>query len=143
MASIVELREMTTAKLETKLEDAREELFNLRFQRASGRLEDYSRRREVRREIAQLQELLHKRQLAAEVAAQHPQVASVLAGKTWSAVASFSYEDSAWNVQFTDDDGRDLASAKVNLNQAKPSGRRARRNKPQSQLVTSYVIAGK
>jgi large subunit ribosomal protein L29 len=143
MANIVELREMTTAKLEAKLEDAREELFNLRFQRASGRLEDYSRLREVRREIAQLQELLHKRQLAAEAAAQHPQVAAALAGKTWSAIANFSYEDSAWNVQFTDDDGRDLASAKVNLNQAKLSGRRARRSKPQSQLVTSYVIAGK
>ena len=51
MASIVELRDTSEDELEEMLENAREELFNLRFQHASARLEDFSRLRKVRREI--------------------------------------------------------------------------------------------
>ncbi len=42
MASIVELRDLSDEKLEEKLENAREEMFNLRFQHASARLDDLS-----------------------------------------------------------------------------------------------------
>ena len=59
MASIVELNQMSNDKLEKTLEEAREELFNLRFQKASARLENTARLRHVRREVAQVETVLH------------------------------------------------------------------------------------
>lgn len=58
MTSIVELREMSTDKLEEALENAREEMYNLRFQRATGRLENYSQLKKTRQEIARLATVL-------------------------------------------------------------------------------------
>jgi large subunit ribosomal protein L29 len=49
-----ELRELADNDLETKLVEARRELFNLRFQLATGRLDNIARIPEVRREIARL-----------------------------------------------------------------------------------------
>ena len=126
MAHIVELREKSDEELEEMLENAREEMFNLRFQLASARLSDLSRVRTVRREIAQFETVLHMRDLAIERAAQQPEVAQVLKGKEWFAEASYSYEESAWQVSFNDDDD-ELASALVNLNQKRPKSRRVRR----------------
>lgn len=142
MAKIVELRGMSVDKLEEMLENAREEMFNLRFRNASSQLEDYSRLKTVRREIAQLKTVLGMRQLAADSAAAQPDIASALAGKEWQATSRFSYEDSAWRVEFVDNDGNDLASAMVDLNKKLPSGRKNYRQKQQPQLVTSYEIAG-
>ena len=48
---IVELGE---TELEQRLKDSREELFNLRFQHATGQLENTGRLRQVRRDIARL-----------------------------------------------------------------------------------------
>ena len=126
MAHIVELREKSDEELEEMLENAREEMFNLRFQLASARLSDLSRVRTVRREIAQLETVLHMRDLAIERAAQQPEVAQVLKGQEWFAEASYSYEESAWQVSFNDDDD-ELASVLVNLNQKRPKSRRVRR----------------
>ena len=78
MASIVELNQMSNDKLEKTLEEAREELFNLRFQKASARLENTARLRQVRREVAQVETVLHQRQLAADVAAAEPAIAEQL-----------------------------------------------------------------
>lgn len=141
MASIVELRGMSVDKLEEMLENAREEEFNLRFRNASSQLDDYSRLKIVKREIAQLKTVLNMRQLAVDTAAAQPEIVSALAGKEWQATSRFSYEDSAWKVEFVDKDGKDLASAMVDLNKKRPSGRKAYKNK-QSQLVTSIEIAG-
>jgi large subunit ribosomal protein L29 len=47
-----ELDDMTNADLETKLREAKEELFNLRFQSATGQLESHGRLRTVKRDIA-------------------------------------------------------------------------------------------
>ena len=44
MASIVELNQMSNDKLEKTLEEAREEIFNLRFHKASARLENTAQR---------------------------------------------------------------------------------------------------
>jgi large subunit ribosomal protein L29 len=66
MASIVELRDMSDEKLEELLDNAREEMFNLRFQHASARLDDLSQLKRVRRDIAQLETVLHQRDLAVE-----------------------------------------------------------------------------
>ncbi len=126
MAHIVELRDKSDEELEEMLENAREEMFNLRFQHASARLSDLSRLRAVRREVAQLETVLHMRELAIERAAQQPQVARMIEGKDWFAEASYSYEESAWQVIFNDDDD-ELASALVNLNQKRPKSRRGRR----------------
>jgi large subunit ribosomal protein L29 len=142
MAKIVELRGMSVDKLEEMLENAREEMFNLRFRNASSQLEDYSRVKAVRREIAQLKTVLNMRQIAADSAAAQPEIASALSGKEWQATSRFSYEDSAWRVEFVDNDGNDLASAMVNLNKKLPSGRKNYRQKKQPQLVTSFEIAG-
>ncbi|RMG96391.1 MAG: 50S ribosomal protein L29 [Chloroflexi bacterium] len=142
MTSIVELREMSDDKLRELLENAREEMFNLRFQVAYARLEDYSRLKHVRREIARLETVLHMRELAREAALAEPEIASALAGKDWQANVRFSYEDSAWQVEFVDEKGNELAKALVDLNKKRPKGRRTRRMKQQPRLVTSYEIAG-
>ncbi|MCP4424783.1 MAG: 50S ribosomal protein L29 [Chloroflexi bacterium] len=142
MANIVELRGMSDDKLEEMLENAREEMFNLRFRNASSQLDDYSRLRVVRREIAQLETTLNMRQLAEDAAAAQPEIATTLADKEWRATTSFSYEDSAWQVEFVDSDGDDLASALVDLNKKQPKGRKARSRKLAPQLVASYEIAG-
>ena len=134
MAHIVELREMSDEQLAQRLEDAREELFNLRFQKASARLEDTSRLRYVRREIAQMKEVLHKRSLAVDAALQIPEIASALEDKAWEAQTRYIYEDSAWDVSFLDSDGNEIASAMVNLNQKR------RTRQPGARLVESYEV---
>ena len=49
-----ELDELDATELESKLREAKEELFNLRFQAATGQLEKASRVKEVRRSIARI-----------------------------------------------------------------------------------------
>lgn len=141
MANIVELREMSNDKLKEMIENYREEMFNLRFQNASARLEDYSRLKQVRRSIAQLETVLNGRALAEEAAIAQPEIAAALAGQEWRAVANFIYEESAWRVEFADVDGAEIASAMVNLNAKRSHGRKGH-EKEQPRLVTSYEIAG-
>jgi large subunit ribosomal protein L29 len=142
MANIVELRELDEAKLEEMLEDAREALFKLRFRDASAQLEDYSQIKATRREVAQLNTVLNMRQKAVDAAVAIPEIAAALNGKTWEATSRFDYEESAYQVVFVDDAGAELASASVNLNKKRIQGRRARQEKPQPRLVTSYKVAG-
>ena len=137
MANIVELNQMSTDKLEKTLEEAREELFNLRFQKASARLENTARLRQVRRQVAQVETVLHQRQLATDAAAAEPEVAGRLAGKEWQANARYVYEDSAWQVEFNDKGGKKLATAWVNLNKVRQQGRSAK----QPQLVVRHELA--
>jgi large subunit ribosomal protein L29 len=58
-----ELDEMTNADLETKLREAKEELFNLRFQSATGQLESHGRLRTVKRDIARIYTVVREREL--------------------------------------------------------------------------------
>jgi len=58
-----ELNEMTNVDLESKLRDAKEELFNLRFQAATGQLESHGRLRAVRKEIARIYTVKREREL--------------------------------------------------------------------------------
>jgi large subunit ribosomal protein L29 len=137
MASIVELNQMSNDKLEKTLEEAREELFNLRFQKASARLENTARLRQVRREVAQVETVLHQRQLAADAAAAEPAIADRLQGKEWQANARYVYEDSAWQVEFNDKGGKKLATAWVNLNKAQSK----RKDAKGPQLVVRHELA--
>jgi large subunit ribosomal protein L29 len=52
---ISELKDLTVAELQAKSRDLRQELFNLRLQKASSRLEKPSRLRELRRDIARVE----------------------------------------------------------------------------------------
>ncbi len=69
-----ELDEMTNVDLEQKLREAKEELFNLRFQHVTGQLDNYARLGQVRKDIARITTLLREREIAeaeaAEAAAQ-------------------------------------------------------------------------
>lgn len=125
MASIVELRQMSNEKIEEKLENAREEMFNLRFQHASARLDDMSRLKKVRRDIAQYETVLHQRELAVNTASKQPDIAKTIGGVTWHAEAHFSYEDSAWKVEFFDEDDNELVSTFVDLNKKSKAKKRS------------------
>ncbi len=64
--SASEFRSMTNAEIAGKLDDAYQELFNLRFQRTSGQLSNTARFSEVRKEIARMKTILRERELAEE-----------------------------------------------------------------------------
>jgi large subunit ribosomal protein L29 len=64
MTKANELRDMNVEKLFGSLNDAREELMNLRFQQASGELTDFNRLKITRREIARILTILKEKQEA-------------------------------------------------------------------------------
>ncbi|MCX8100228.1 MAG: 50S ribosomal protein L29 [Geminicoccaceae bacterium] len=64
-----ELRAQSDDALKSRLLDLKKEQFNLRFQKATGQLENTRRVREVRREIARLLTVLNERRRAAAVKA--------------------------------------------------------------------------
>jgi len=59
-----ELRDKSIDELNTRERELREQLFKLRFQRATGRMENPMKIREVKREIARVQTLLNERSRA-------------------------------------------------------------------------------
>ena len=59
----VELRELTDDRLVDELRKAKEELFNLRFQSATGQLESHGRLRAVRKDIARIYTEMREREL--------------------------------------------------------------------------------
>jgi large subunit ribosomal protein L29 len=61
--STVDLRGLANDELISKLREAKEELFNLRFQAATGQLESHGRLRAVRKEIARLYTVMREREL--------------------------------------------------------------------------------
>lgn len=70
MASAAELRELSIDEIEQALADTGEELFNLRFQHATGQLENYRRLRQLRRDIARIKTVLRERELE-DAGAEH------------------------------------------------------------------------
>ena len=69
---IIELRELGDAELVTRLGESKEEIFNLRFQAATGQLENNARIRTLRKDAARINMLLRDREIIA---------AEALAGK--------------------------------------------------------------
>jgi large subunit ribosomal protein L29 len=61
-----EIRALSTQEIKARLDEAREEFFNLRFQFSSGQLTDTSRLRIARRTIARLATIVRERELIAE-----------------------------------------------------------------------------
>ncbi|WP_240377807.1 50S ribosomal protein L29 [Bacillus piscicola] len=58
-----EFRNLTTAEVEEQAKTLKEELFNLRFQLATGQLENPARIRNVRKDIARAKTVLREREL--------------------------------------------------------------------------------
>jgi large subunit ribosomal protein L29 len=56
-----QLREKTVDELQTRERELTEQLFKLRFQRATGRIESPAKMRQVRREIARIKTLLNEK----------------------------------------------------------------------------------
>jgi large subunit ribosomal protein L29 len=62
------IRNLPDADLIIEIEDKRAELFNMRFQQASGQLEDTTLLRQAKRDLARLLTVQRERQLAAQLA---------------------------------------------------------------------------
>ena len=58
-----EIRDLSDDELERRLAETREELFNLRFQHATGQLDNYRRLRELRRDVARIKTVAREREL--------------------------------------------------------------------------------
>ena len=63
-----ELRELTNEELVLRVREAKEELFNLRFQMATGQLDNNRRLRTVRHDIARIYTIMRERELVLSVA---------------------------------------------------------------------------
>ena len=63
---VKEIRELTTEQIVAKIKENKEELFNLRFQQATGNLEKPSRIRDLRHDVARLKTVLRERELKDE-----------------------------------------------------------------------------
>jgi len=69
MVKVSELSELDIEELETRLTEAKTELFNLRFQHVTGQLDNYARLGDVRRDIARMMTVLREREIEAAEAA--------------------------------------------------------------------------
>jgi len=65
-AYLEELKKQSVADLEAQLVDAKKELFNLRFQNATNQLDNTSRIKEVRKNIARIQTVITEKENVAE-----------------------------------------------------------------------------
>lgn len=57
-----EIRQLDTAEINTKIDELKTELFNLRFQLATGQLENTARIRQVKKTIARMKTIIHERE---------------------------------------------------------------------------------
>jgi large subunit ribosomal protein L29 len=64
-----ELREMPDEELYARIDGAKEELFNLRFQLATGQLDNTARLRDLRHEVARIATVLREREIQSELEA--------------------------------------------------------------------------
>ena len=61
---VADLRELGREEVERKLEETKEELFNLRFQNATGQLDNYKRIKDLKRDVARIKTLLREQEIA-------------------------------------------------------------------------------
>ncbi len=59
-----DIKELSVEELEQKLIETKEELFNLRFQNATGQLDNYKRLGELRKDVARLKTILREKELS-------------------------------------------------------------------------------
>ena len=58
-----ELRDLPLSDIQEKLAETKEELFNMRFQNATGQLDNYKRIGELRKDVARIKTILRQREL--------------------------------------------------------------------------------
>ena len=63
MTKMEELRKLSTEDLNKKIKENKEELFNLRLSQATGSLENPTRLRELRKEVAKMKTIIREREL--------------------------------------------------------------------------------
>jgi large subunit ribosomal protein L29 len=61
----IDLRKLDASELAEKLDEAKEELFNLRFQLATNQLDNTARLRQLRREVARISTVIREQEIAA------------------------------------------------------------------------------
>ena len=61
---VAELRDLSVEEINQKMAETKEELFNLRFQNATGQLDNYKRLRDLKRDVARIKTILRERELA-------------------------------------------------------------------------------
>ena len=61
---VSEIKELGREEIERKLDETKEELFNLRFQNATGQLDNYKRIRELKRDVARIKTILREDEIA-------------------------------------------------------------------------------
>ena len=61
-----EIQDLPVDELTQRLADTKEELFNLRFQNATGQLDNYKRLTQLRKDVARLKTILREQELAEE-----------------------------------------------------------------------------
>jgi large subunit ribosomal protein L29 len=66
MAKASEIRDLPIDEIERTLAERKEELFNLRFQNATGQLDNYKRLGQLRKEVARIKTILREHEIAAE-----------------------------------------------------------------------------
>jgi large subunit ribosomal protein L29 len=71
MSTAAELREADESELETRLTEAKQELFNLRFQIVTGQLDNSARIQAVRRDIARILTVLREKEIEAAEAGEN------------------------------------------------------------------------
>ena len=64
------VRELADAELENRLSEAKQELFNLRFQNVTGQLDNTTRISQVRKDVARIETILRQREIAAAEATE-------------------------------------------------------------------------
>ncbi len=60
-----EIRDLSHEEMVKKLEETKEELFNLRFQNATGQLDNYKRIKELKRDVARIKTVMRQQEIAA------------------------------------------------------------------------------
>ena len=61
-----ELKDLSVDELQTRLGEVKEELFNLRFQNATGQLDNYKRLGDLKRDVARIKTVLRERELSGD-----------------------------------------------------------------------------
>ncbi len=67
MSRVSELRDLSYEELEARLKEAKEELFNLRFQAATGQLDNNARIGEIKKDIARIYTIMREMELSEAV----------------------------------------------------------------------------
>ena len=65
-----EIRDLPVDDIQKQLAETKEELFNLRFQNATGQLDNYKRLGELKKDIARIKTILRERELAGDAGAE-------------------------------------------------------------------------